>query len=366
MPHHISKKHFWHQALQSELFHRGTGVAPLDTSIGAGSDITELFSRVRQQSGVSSSGASSGPSGKRRRVEADADVDPRCNLDASEDRDVDGYGTDRQRSNEVAESEMHQKGGARIRKRRRNVIDLPQINIDSNSILTMMKTAAPVPKPASAAADPYDAMRNGQELVDLRAEPKPNVKPLRFTLASIAAKCAGTSDHDKDTQSKNVNHEIVSVTKDPGTLDVADICAAGVSALEYLEREHLSVRSEEVVPPNISAMIQQYDEAITGVLKHFWVCFPPGAPWPKLKDAAGAKAQRMRAVLQDECIAIHIKNLRSKIEREQPGLIHLVNDLEGRVFRAIEHHDDWKTALRARLAAAKARLKKSQTIQPAS
>jgi hypothetical protein len=292
---------FWDTAVKSELFHRGTKQATL-TAIGANSDITELFALCRQREGVSSDSVGAPvtvvseteadgtqeSNSKRRRL-----YDPRYDLDATEDRDVDGYGL----TTEPLPNKFKQ--------RSRNRIDVSLINEDSQGILAFMTGPDGPSLPPNAVDDPYAALRNTEHLDDLDIAKPVEVRPLHFSLASIAAHVAAN-------------------TATPNPDDGAG-----------------------------PAEVKKYDVALSLVMRHFWMCFPPSAPPPELNDPRGKKASRLKGTLEKDCLEQRLLPLKERIAGEHPDDLELVANLEARVRQAIEYADRWKVSARKALLESK-------------
>jgi hypothetical protein len=347
---------FWDTAVKSELFHRGTKQATL-TAIGANSDITELFALCRQREGVSSDSVGAPvtvvseteadgtqeSNSKRRRL-----YDPRYDLDATEDRDVDGYGL----TTEPLPNKFKQ--------RSRNRIDVSLINEDSQGILAFMTGPDGPSLPPNAVDDPYAALRNTEHLDDLDIAKPVEVRPLHFSLASIAAHVAAntaTPHPDDGAGPAEVGEGCgtgrLQFRRDPSALTPTGFTARGAVAVGLLADCYMQEPSRHAIPVDLATEVKKYDVALSLVMRHFWMCFPPSAPPPELNDPRGKKASRLKGTLEKDCLEQRLLPLKERIAGEHPDDLELVANLEARVRQAIEYADRWKVSARKALLESK-------------
>lgn len=362
--HEWSAEVFWDTAVKSELFHRGTKQAPL-TAAGVTADITELFALCRQKEGVASGSAGvadrvrgddnpadAAGDAKRRRV-----ANPRYDLDATEDRDVDGYGLT---TEPVA---------TKFKQRAKNRIDPTLINQDSEGILHMMTGTSGTTAVAGAAVaageptDTYASLRQAEHLADLEPERPPSVQPLHFSLSSIAARVTANAGaatavaNGAEAAAKPGTR--LKFQLNPSALTPTGLTARGAAALARVSERYMEPPSGERVPLELAAEVKKYDVAMSLVLRHYWKCFPPASPDPEYNDPQGKKAVRLMGTLEEDCLRQRLLPLKERLANEHSDELDLVTNLESRLRVAIAHAEKWKVAARlANLAKKAARKRK--------
>eukprot|EP00041_Stephanoeca_diplocostata_P022344 m.531765 g.531765 ORF g.531765 m.531765 type:complete len:628 (-) comp22040_c0_seq10:53-1936(-) len=370
VPAELSEEEFWNMAVHSEMFHRGSELGKGSSTLAANNDITELFGKLRQQSGIASAAGSvlgsaasknadTNRPGKRRRLVSD----PRFDLEATEDRDLDGYG--------VTSSDQHADGTTaappRRTQRSRHVMDVRQLNRDSDGILHNMQAPAP-PAGATAtregaASDAYAKMRQAQEHPELMKDGHKTdllVQALGFDMASVVKANLTAAPKTQEPGS--------TIAKSPGDTEASAPrvrLTANVPSVKQLSRkcsmavEQISLKylrtPETVVPAeHVARVINTYCVAINGILRHFWMCFSPSNKIAvKASSKLGEKAIKMTAALRTS-LDDKIPALKERVGAENGALIA---NLEQRVKLALAFAQDWKTTQDkiARLKALKAK-----------
>eukprot|EP00040_Diaphanoeca_grandis_P033127 m.202116 g.202116 ORF g.202116 m.202116 type:complete len:599 (+) comp32817_c0_seq2:155-1951(+) len=357
VPIQCSEQEFWERVVKSQLFHRGSRVEADAPSV------TELFPGLRQERGVSSNytgivtPSSWMPDFKRKRNA----FDPRYDLDASEEQ-----------PNSDDESNLEARGRAQYaRARVAKAAKLSLINQDSAGILNTMTVG-----PQTIASKNHNAiLAQSTDLDDLKKKAEHVHTPLAFDPMILGkadnAKTMTTTitnddddddDHDDDSADDGDTERSLRVVLGNRTsamsLDPAKLAIGGAKYVERISHKYLCPQYETILDETAAEAVVRYDEAISGVLRHYWGCFSPTIPLARVKQTTilGKRAVKMADALRDT-LSEKLPNLvEQQLGDENEDML---DNLKERVEKALSHFDSWQLKL-SRLAKVMAQSQKKK------